>query len=139
MKTLPNNSKVVLAAAVLTVLFASGCERHTPADSTGSATSSGSSTMSPPPASTAPSNSTATGGKTAGTAIDDTVITTKVKAALVADSDIKSLDVKVVTSNGTVTLNGEVNNQTQIDRVVKIASGVDGVGSVVNNLTIKKQ
>jgi hyperosmotically inducible protein len=71
--------------------------------------------------------------------VDDTVITTKVKSALLADSDIKGLDVSVETSQGVVSLSGAVNNQTQIDRAAKIASGVEGVVSVLNNLTIKKQ
>ena len=71
--------------------------------------------------------------------MDDTVITTKVKSALLADSDVKGLDVAVETSKGVVSLSGAVNNQTQIDRAAKIAGEVEGVHSVLNNLTIKKQ
>jgi hyperosmotically inducible periplasmic protein len=149
MKTLPNHSRVVLAAAVLTVLFASGCERRTPTDTTGAPSGSPAAGVSSPPAaapeaapaspSVAAPSDTAGASKTPGTIIDDTVITTKVKTALLADSDIKGLDVNVATSKGVVTLNGAVNNQAQIDRAAKIASGVEGVGSVANNLTIKKE
>lgn len=146
MKTLPN-SRLVLATAVLTVLFAAGCERRAP-DATGTAPaeSPASTGVSPAPAVpaeatvTTPPSEVVTGeNKTAGTVIDDTVITTKVKTALLADSDIKGLDVNVDTANGVVTLNGAVNNQTQIDRAAKVTGDVSGVSSVVNNLTIKKQ
>lgn len=153
MKTLPN-SRLVLATAVLTVLFAAGCERRAP-DATGTAPAE-SPAMAPTespassgvtPAPTVPADATITtpsevvtgDNKTAGTVIDDTVITTKVKTALLADSDIKGLDVNVDTAKGVVTLNGAVNNQTQIDRAAKLTGDVSGVTSVVNNLTIKKQ
>ncbi|HWU97462.1 MAG TPA: BON domain-containing protein [Oxalicibacterium sp.] len=148
MKTLPNNSKAVIGAAMLAVLFVAGCERRaaeTPA-STDSTTTSPAPTT--PPENTAPAAPSATvpenpvppseAGKSAGAVIDDTVVTTKVKTALLADSDIKGLDVNVDTAQGVVTLNGAVNNQTQIDRAAKIAGEVEGVKSVVNNLSIKK-
>lgn len=148
MKTLPNNSKAVIGATLLAVLFVAGCERR----ATEAPASTDSTTTNPapatPPENTAPAAPSATvpenpvppseTGKSAGAAIDDTVITTKVKTALLADSDIKGLDVNVDTSQGVVTLNGAVNNQTQIDRAAKIAGEVEDVKSVVNNLSIKK-
>lgn len=151
MKTLPNNSRVVLAAAVLTVLFATGCERRTDTE-TGATPPAESSTMTPStpsappetapaapdpvvPADATPANSD---GQLPGSVVDDTVITTKVKTALLADSDVKGLDVNVDTAKGVVTLSGEVNNQTQIDRAGKLATDVAGVTSVNNNLMIKK-
>lgn len=148
MKTLPNSSRLALAAAVLTVLFTSACERRAPSDATGTAPTESpapaTSGVSPAPAmpETAPAAPTAPvvgDSKTPGTIIDDTVITTKVKTALLADSDIKGLDVNVDTSHGVVTLSGAVNNQTQIDRAGKIAGDTEGVASTINNLTIKKQ
>lgn len=151
MKTLPNSSRLALAAAVLTVLFTSACERRTASDATGTAPTESpapaTSGVSPAPAMpetapAAPSAPTAPAmgdSKMPGTIIDDTVITTKVKTALLADSDIKGLDVNVDTSHGVVTLNGAVNNQTQIDRAGKIAGDTEGVASIVNKLTIKKQ
>jgi len=152
MKTLPNNSRVVLAAAVLTVLFATGCERRAATDpATGMTTPSDSPSMAPTPApsaqpetspaapvTVAPTSSNASGDQMAGSAVDDTVITTKVKTALLADSDVKGLDVNVDTVKAVVTLNGAVSNQTQIDRAGKLAKEVAGVTSVVNNLTVKK-
>jgi hyperosmotically inducible protein len=149
MNTLPNHSKLAIAAAVLTVLFASGCERRTPdaassgttppAGSTSDNTSTTPSTSSTATSPAVPaSGDTSSNGKSAGTVIDDTVVTTKVKTALLADSDIKGLGINVETSKGVVTLNGAVANQTQIDRAVQVASGVQGVSSVTNNLTIKQ-
>ena len=64
---------------------------------------------------------------TVGEKIDDGVITTKVKAALLADSGVKSSDISVVTRDGVVQLSGFVDNQTQIDRATEVAQGVEGV------------
>jgi hyperosmotically inducible protein len=75
---------------------------------------------------------------TVGTEIDDGVITTKVKAALLADADIKSLDIGVETNKGNVQLSGVVDSQDQIDQAVAIAKKVDGVTSVGNQMSIKK-
>lgn len=153
MKTLSNNSKVAIAASLMAVLFAAGCERRTPPEESSSATPTPTApseapaaagvtpptpvTETAPAAPTAPAD--ASNDKSAGQIVDDTVITTKVKSALLADSDVKGLDVVVETSKGVVSLSGAVNNQTQIDRAAKIAGDVEGVHSVLNNLTIKKQ
>ncbi|HUF19863.1 MAG TPA: BON domain-containing protein [Burkholderiales bacterium] len=73
---------------------------------------------------------------TAGTDLNDTLVTTKVKTALLADSDIKGLDVKVETRKGVVQLSGFVDNQTQIDRAVAATRDVEGVRSVENNISL---
>jgi hyperosmotically inducible periplasmic protein len=74
---------------------------------------------------------------TVGTEIDDTVVTTKVKSALLADADIKSFDLKVETRKGAVQLSGFVDNQAQIDRAITATRGVEGVKSVDNNISLK--
>ena len=74
---------------------------------------------------------------TVGTEIDDTVVTTKVKSALLSDPDIKSFDLKVETRKGLVQLSGYVDNQTQIERAVTATRGVEGVQDVENNITVK--
>lgn len=79
-----------------------------------------------------------TSATTIGDKIDDAVITTKVKAALLADESIKSLDIAAVTRDGEVQLSGFVNNQTQIDQATTVARGVEGVKNVINELSIKK-
>lgn len=75
---------------------------------------------------------------TVGNKIDDGVITTKIKAALLADSSVKSSDIAVVTRNGEVQLSGFVNNAAQIDQAISIAKGTQGVVSVGNEMSIKK-
>ena len=70
--------------------------------------------------------------------VDDSVVTTKVKAALLADADVKSFDIKVETKNGDVQLSGVVDTQTQIDHAVEVTRRVEGVKNVTNQLTLKK-
>ena len=78
------------------------------------------------------------GAATAGNTVDDGIITAKVKSALLADPDIKSLDIAVVTSKGEAQLSGFVDNQTQIDRAIEVARAVDGVKSVASQMSVKK-
>ncbi len=75
---------------------------------------------------------------TMGEKIDDGVITTKVKAALLADSTVKSSDIGVVTRDGEVQLSGFVDSQSQIERATEVAKGVQGVKGVINEMSIKK-
>lgn len=75
---------------------------------------------------------------TAGTQMDDTVITSSVKSALLADPAIKSLDISVLTFKGEVQLTGFVNNQGQIDQATQIARAAEGANSVKNELRIKQ-
>ena len=74
---------------------------------------------------------------TVGTTIDDSAITTKVKSALLADPDVKGLDIQVETNKGEVQLSGFVDSQAQIDRAISIARGVEGVNNVQNKMTLK--
>ena len=78
------------------------------------------------------------GKATVGSTVDDGVITTTVKSALLADSNVKSLDVTVITRKGEVQLSGFVDSQSQIDQVTAIARKVDGVTKVDNEMSIKK-
>ena len=75
---------------------------------------------------------------TVGNKVDDSVITTKVKSVLLADASIKSFDIATVTSKGVVQLSGFVNNQGQIDQALKLTRAVEGVQSVVSQMSIKK-
>lgn len=72
-----------------------------------------------------------------GQYVDDSTITTKVKAALLADPDVSGLDVKVETFKGVVQLSGFVNDQRQATRAVELARSVDGVRKVENKLSVK--
>jgi len=68
---------------------------------------------------------------------DDSMISTKVREALLASDDVKSFAIKVNTENGVVVLSGFVNSQNQIDLSMKLARGIQGVKDVRNQLSIK--
>ena len=72
-----------------------------------------------------------------GEDIDDSAITTKVKAAFVGDDMIKSNEISVTTFKGKVQLSGFVDNSDQRSEAVKDAKAVPGVQDVVNNITVK--
>ena len=73
----------------------------------------------------------------AGKYVDDSVITSKVKAALLKDRALSALAVSVETRWGTVILSGFVDNQDQAQRATQIAAGVQGVVEVKSSLTVK--
>ena len=75
--------------------------------------------------------------ETAGQAVDDTWITTKVKAAFVDDHAVSALDVKVQTTKGVVQLSGFANNAAEISRAGEIAKNIRGVKSVRNDVRLK--
>lgn len=66
----------------------------------------------------------------------DAVITTKVKAAIVADKSLSALDIAVETNNGIVTLTGTVGSSAQSDNATHVARGVEGVKQVKNDLKV---
>jgi hyperosmotically inducible protein len=72
-----------------------------------------------------------------GEYVDDSVITTKVKALLANDEFFKSFHIGVETFKGTVQLSGFVNSQQAIDKAGQIARSVKGVTSVKNDLIVK--
>ncbi|MGF6190900.1 BON domain-containing protein [Serratia sp. 2723] len=69
--------------------------------------------------------------------IDDTVVTTKVKSALLADKTIKSTEISVETFKGRVQLSGFVSSSADANRAVQVTRGVAGVKSVENDMRIK--
>ncbi len=126
----------VALAGALSVLIA-GCGRQEE-QATQPATTSQAATPPETASTTQPATTTQPASTTVGTEIDDGVITTKVKAALLADADIKSLEIGVETNKGDVQLSGVVDTQDQIDQAVAIAKKVDGVTNVGNQMSIKK-
>jgi hyperosmotically inducible protein len=79
------------------------------------------------------------GEASVGEKIDDSIISTKVKAALAGDDSIKnSTDIAVETHEGKVQLSGYANDKAQMNRAVKVARGVEGVKNVVNKISIKR-
>ena len=73
----------------------------------------------------------------AGTYVDDSVITAKVKAALVKEPQLKSMDVSVETYRGEVLLSGFVRNETQRDKAKKVATKISGVTSVKDAMVVR--
>jgi hyperosmotically inducible protein len=69
------------------------------------------------------------------TVVDDAALTTKVKAALLADDQVKGTQINVDSSGGTVKLTGTVDSGAQVQRALQVAKGVSGVQKVENNLT----
>ena len=73
----------------------------------------------------------------AGRVVDDTVITGKVKAALVADPTTKAHQIEVETFKGTVQLSGFVDNADARRRAAELAKNVEGVKDVKNSLALR--
>ena len=69
--------------------------------------------------------------------LGDSVITAKIKAALVQDLNVKSFDVSVTTNKGVVMLSGFVASEKQAQRAQEIANSVAGVKSVKSGLIVK--
>ena len=71
------------------------------------------------------------------TATEDTAITTKVKTALLADSQTKSVHIHVTTVAGVVTLRGKVASSEISEHVEHLVAATGGVKSVRNRLRVK--
>ena len=72
-----------------------------------------------------------------GEYVDDTVITTKVKAAILNEPTLKVAQINVETFKGVVQLSGFVRSQADINKAVQIARGVGGVTSVRNDMRLR--
>ena len=72
-----------------------------------------------------------------GEYVDDTVITTKVKARILEEPGLKSAEINVETFKGVVQLSGFVSSQASINRAAELARGVKGVTSVKNDMRLK--
>lgn len=73
-----------------------------------------------------------------GEYIEDTMITTKVKAAFLNDPVTKVLEINVETYGGEVQLSGFVSSQEAIDRAVELTRNVEGVTSVKNDMLLRQ-
>jgi osmotically-inducible protein OsmY len=70
----------------------------------------------------------------AGVAIDDTEITAKVKAAILAEPGLKTLQISVETAKGVVTLSGSADTPQSSEKAKNLAGAVSGVKEVINKL-----
>jgi len=77
------------------------------------------------------------GQETVGAYVDDTTITTTVKARFVENKQVDATSIRVETLNGTVMLSGFAKNGTEKTTAESIARGVNGVKSVKNEIAIR--
>jgi osmotically-inducible protein OsmY len=72
-----------------------------------------------------------------GEYVDDSVITSKVKAAILEEPTLSAAEINVETFKGVVQLSGFVSDRADINKAVEVARGVEGVKSVKNDMRIK--
>ena len=124
-------SRALLVAAVLGSTALAGCagdsERSTP-------TRQPAATREAAP----PGEPAAADQQTAGQAVDDAVVTAKVKARLVDDEVTKAYQIEVETFKGTVQLSGSVDSEEARSRATELAKNVGGVKNVKNSLQVRK-
>ncbi len=72
-----------------------------------------------------------------GEYVDDSVITSKVKAAILNEPTLSSAEINVETFKGVVQLSGFVNSQADITKAAAVARDVGGVKSVKNDMRLK--
>lgn len=75
----------------------------------------------------------------AGQAIDDAKITTTIKGKYIGDDVLEGSDISVDTEQGVVTLTGTVRTEAAKQRANEVATGVEGVASVNNQLTVSSR
>jgi hypothetical protein len=121
--------KPLLMTAALIAIITTGCDQHPKTDD---ATQNNQQTATP----RVGDDAGKIGSTTVG-AIDDSMITTKVKAAIVAEPTLSALDIKVKTNDGVVTLSGTIDAPDKAERAKQLAQTVDGVKTINNELVVK--
>jgi osmotically-inducible protein OsmY len=74
--------------------------------------------------------------ETVGEKIDDASITAQVKSSLLSHRSTSAIKTKVQTTDSVVTVSGTAKNDAEKSLVTKLASDINGVASVINNMTI---
>ena len=77
------------------------------------------------------------GQETVGAYVDDTAITSSIKARFVDDRDVDASSIKVETLNGTVLLSGFAKNANERGTAEVIARRVSGVREVRNEISVR--
>lgn len=72
-----------------------------------------------------------------GQYVDDSVITTKTKAAIFNEPSLKSAEINVETFKGAVQLSGFVSSQAGINKALELTRSVNGVTSIKNDMRLK--
>lgn len=122
--------RTTLLAVILagTALATAGCGNRTPGDTTSQKMDRAGDKV---------ASATERAATKTGVVVEDATITTKVKSAVLAEPGLKTLQIGVDTKDGVVTLSGTVDTPVLKERAMQIAQQVDGVRSVVDNLSIK--
>jgi hyperosmotically inducible protein len=81
-------------------------------------------------------NDLTVGERTVGNWVDDTLISSRLKAKLIADTDVRASDIDVSSSQGVVTLMGRVRTTAMKQDAERIARGIQGVTDVHNELMV---
>ena len=123
-----NRPSILLVALAAGTLLMVGCDQRAPAGST---------TAKMDRAADKIENKVSNAADKTATVADDAAITAKVKAAILAEPGLKTLQINVDTNGATVTLSGSVDNADLRERAKQIASSTSGVKGVVDQLTVK--
>jgi hypothetical protein len=76
--------------------------------------------------------------ETVGAYVDDTKITTDIKAKMASDKDVAATSISVETLNGVTQLSGFAKSQTEKDRASEIARQAKGVRAVRNDIVVRQ-
>jgi hyperosmotically inducible protein len=125
---------MLILSSTLTISL-SGCEKQGPAEKAGKSIDSAIEQSGDKIQSTSDALDRQT--EKASIALDDTAITAKVKEAIFVEPELEVLKISVNTTNGVTTLTGSVDTPQNSIRAEEIASKVNGVKSVKNQLVIK--
>lgn len=118
---------LLVVALTAVMLVSLGCEQRS-ADNVGRSVGQATDNM---------QSKTSQAADKVASAADDTAITAKVKAAMLTEPGLKSLEINVDTKNATVTLTGQVASDSLRDRAKQIAMSTEGVKNVIDNLNVK--
>jgi hyperosmotically inducible periplasmic protein len=123
-----NRPSALLVALAAGTLLMVGCDQRAPA---------GSATAKMDRAADKVEATVSNAADKTATVAEDAAITAKVKAAILAEPGLKSLQINVDTNGATVTLSGNVDNADLRERAKQIASSTSGVKGVVDQLAVK--
>ena len=83
------------------------------------------------------SNNIQIGKRSVGDVWDDSVLSNKIKAKLIAEPEVRSLNIDVDVYLGVVTLTGVVSSKYQKNRAIDLARSTDGIVKVIDNIKVR--
>jgi len=122
------NQMLCMALVVGAAVAASGCDQRNSSETVGQKMDRATDKV---------AATTGNAANKAADAMDDAALTAKVKAAIIAEPGLRSLEIGVDTKDSVVTLSGSVTSPPMKERAKELAANVTGVRSVVDNLVTK--